>query len=678
MNTVLKIFLSLSFSGSLLILALLLGKRLFRDKISRQWQYYIWLVVVLRLLLPFGPEADLLGGIYQAVDQAIAQAAALPEQHTPMGQRQPGPNALGDDAAPADGLVQGHENADSLDSSDSPDSLYSPDNLDSSDSPGSLDISAEGLAAVHPLRDMGRLLRDHIWLAWLVPALGLLICKITVYQSFLHYIHVGLAPVSDMEMLNRLSIAAERAGVKGTVELCVNPLISSPMLIGFFRPCIVLPGADSSEKDFQYIILHELIHYKRRDLFYKWLVQLTVCLHWFNPLVHLMSREITRACEFSCDEAVLAKMGESSAQDYGKALLNAMAAVGRYRENTGAVTLSANKRLLKERLEAIMECKGRSKGIKILTAALTLCVVLGAAFIGVYKLGTAAGSAQTVAPSGTPPDVNGMSSDTIEGQQDASEVQPDRSEAQQDAVDTDARPELGRDEASDELEEKQEKEWAEAQTAEYAAAGVTMDGKDYYYQGQLVNIFLDIRADRSFYTLDLNPAGTVNIKIIRDADNKITDVAYMNEAEAGELLEDIGDDEENPDDEDLQETGGGRIWHPHLIPIDLETMAEGEIVWLGDYTLSDGDRLWYAVTAETGNRLQVGFAEPGDESLNEVYHSVSNQRQEDGTLECIASITCRPPAEPVTYRLFLRAPEGALGNVKGSISIGYKAEAEDY
>ena len=239
MNTVLKIFLFLSFSGSLLILALLLGKRFFRDKISRQWQYYVWLVVVLRLLLPFGPEADLLGGIYQAVDQVIAQAAALPEQNTSTGQRQPGPNALGGDAAPADGLVQGHENADSPGSSDS---LYGPGDLDSSDSPSSLDVSAEGLAAVHPLRDIGRLLRDHIWLAWLVP--GLLIRKITVYQSFLHYIHVGLAPVTDMEMLNRLSIAAERAGVKRTVELCVNPLISSPMLIGFFRPCIVLPGAD--------------------------------------------------------------------------------------------------------------------------------------------------------------------------------------------------------------------------------------------------------------------------------------------------------------------------------------------------------------------------------------------------------------------------------------------------
>lgn len=60
MNTVMKIFLSMSCSGSLLILVLLLGKRFLKDRISRQWQYYIWLAVILRLLLPFGPEVNLL------------------------------------------------------------------------------------------------------------------------------------------------------------------------------------------------------------------------------------------------------------------------------------------------------------------------------------------------------------------------------------------------------------------------------------------------------------------------------------------------------------------------------------------------------------------------------------------------------------------------------------------
>ena len=376
MNAVLKIFLSMSFSGGLLILALLLGKKFLKNKISRQWQYYIWLVVVLRLLLPFGTEVSLLGKTYQAADQAITQAAPLPSQ-------QPAINAPGNIPAPAVDLDKNNETVNS---------------------------PAENLTTAHPLQEIWGLLANHVWLVWLVVALGLLIRKVTIYQGFMRYIHAGLTPVSDIELLDRLSITAEQADIKKPIELCINPMISSPLLTGFFRPCIVLPNADISEKDFRYIILHELTHYKRRDMFYKWLVQITLCLHWFNPLVHLMSREITKACEFSCDEAVLAKMGSSNAQDYGKTLLDAMVAVGRYKENLGAVTLSENKQLLKERLGAIMKFREQSRSVKILTVLLTLCVVLGAAFVGVYSLGPATANAHAASLPGTPLDTTGRPS----------------------------------------------------------------------------------------------------------------------------------------------------------------------------------------------------------------------------------------------------------------------------
>ena len=95
---------------------------------------------------------------------------------------------------------------------------------------------------------------------------------------------------------------------------------------------------------------------------------------------------------------------------------------------------------------------------------------------------------------------------------------------------------LDRKDEFDELKEKQEKEWAEMQMEEYEAVGVTMvDEKTYYYQGQLVNIFLDIRKEGSFCTLNMNPAGTVNIKITRDANDDITGVAYMTEAEVDSI-----------------------------------------------------------------------------------------------------------------------------------------------
>lgn len=587
MNLVLKVFLSMSFSGALLILALLCCKRLLKDKISRQWQYYIWLVVILRLLLPFGPEINLMGKLYQSVDQIIIRAAPISEVQSAL-------NAPGDVIAPAASFNSDTQNANS---------------------------PTEKSTAEHPFQDIVTLLMNHMWLIWLAAALGMLIRKATIYQSFLRYISAGLTPVSDLGILDRLSAATERAGVKKSVELCVNPLISSPMLIGFFHPCIVLPSVEIPAEDFQYIVLHELTHYKRLDIFYKWLVQITVCLHWFNPLVYLMEREITKACEFSCDEAVLAKIGCDNRQDYGKTLLDAMAAVGKYTESPGAVTLSENKQLLKERLGAIMNFKKKSKTIRLLTGALSLCVMLGAAFVGVYPAQAkepdspnskavkneqgdlsqiekyyGAGSFPLFAIAFSRLDENAQRtwleklytandpaffSVAVSGLNtnsspftDFSEKAYEEGETAFFSILTDYMDEskldswldralkdekwnfqsilfdkLRRGDDFDALKDKREKELEEAREAEYKAAGVTMDGKNYYYQGQLVNIFLDIRANKSFYTLNMNPAGSVHVKIIRDRDDKIADVAYMTEDEVSRLLEGMTDDDDW-DDED--------------------------------------------------------------------------------------------------------------------------------
>ncbi len=635
MNEILKVFLSMSFSGALLILALLLGGRLLKNKISRQWQYYIWLIVILRLVLPFGTETSLMGKMYQDMDDGISQAVSLYERPTPF-------YTSGDISTLEDifHFAVGAE-ADNENAACSAEGLISVRPAEGLAPAG----PTEDLAAASPLQDIASLLINHIWIIWLAATLGMVIRKVTIYQSFIRYIKAGLAPVADMRILDQLSIVAGQAGVKKPVELCVNPLVSSPMLIGFFHPCIVLPGVDISEKDFRHIVLHELTHYKRGDMFYKWLVQITVCLHWFNPFVYLMGREIAKACEFSCDEAVLAKIGYDNARGYGETLLGAMAAIRGYKENLGVAGLSENKQLLKERLGAIMDFKRKSKAIRFLTVLLTLGVVSGASFIGVYAAAAPSGevlnesllTSGLMGTDGIPmrggtftqeenPVQDGTKADSNEAflqmeQYYSADSLPlfgiafsrlDESEQKiwleklyanedfaffsvavsglgtnsflfadfaQRAYDdgeigffsilADCMDEtkleswldqaledgkwnfqsvlfdrLERGGEFDELEEKREREWDKARKEEYQSVGVTIDGKNYYYQGQLVNIFLDIRANKSLYTLNMNPAGTVNIKIIRDADDKIADAAYMTEAEVIELLEDKGE----PDD----------------------------------------------------------------------------------------------------------------------------------
>lgn len=656
MTQIFKTVLSMSLSGTVLIAALLLGIRLLKGRLGRQWQYYIWLIVVMRLLLPFGPEASLMGQAHRALERMTVQ----------MKQGTQGAWLSGEDSAnPAQGV--GQSAGESIERRVGQNAGAGTEWSDGQDTGqnGTQGTVRQGLEAVgekaeEPAAENDRMMADslrqadgkgaslgtgqvflraaafagnYLWVIWLTVASGMLIRKGSMYQSYIRHVTAGAEPVCDTAFLDRLAVMAERAGIGRPVELCVNPQVSSPMLVGYFHPCIILPDADVPEKDFQYIVMHELTHYKRRDIWYKWLVQFAVCLHWFNPFVHLMSREIDRACEFACDEAVVAKMGYGYAADYGKTLLNAMAAGGTFREPLAVITMSANKELLRERLGAIMSFIPKTKKAGIITAGLTVGIALGAVFIGVYPASASepdkAGMSVTDSAEGTgisdkdkAPVAKNISETAVskeaawadaekyykagslpqfyiafgeldekaqekwldriyaDGNHPFFSVSVKRLDADSPLVQTFAQKfyeddevaffsiladeimseetlegwldqalsdqkwnfqsmlydKLNRDEEKDELDKALEEEQREA----YRLVGVTWNGKNCYYEGQLVNIFLDIHMpNRSFYTLDMNPAGTVNIKIIRSADGQITGVAYMTEAEVAELFGDI-------------------------------------------------------------------------------------------------------------------------------------------
>lgn len=634
----------MSSSGAVLIGVLLSVVRLLKGRLGRQWQYYIWLIVVLRLLLPFGPEASLLGRAYQIADRMMTQAIGGTQETGLSGQdsvrdtaQSVGQNAgTGTDRGDGQYTQQsGGQGAarEELDIAGEKAEESATENVAAVGLPQAAAEADHGdmrLKSGHILPEAAAFAGKYLWVIWLAVAFGMLIRKISMYQGYMKYVKAGAAEVCDIALLDRLAATADQLGVSRTVELCVNPLVASPMLVGYFHPCVVLPRADVPEKEFCWIAMHELMHYKRRDILYKWLVQVTVCLHWFNPLVHWMSREIDRACEFACDEAVVGKMGYDHAADYGETLLNAMAAGGIYREPFATVTMSANKELLRERLGAIMNCKKRKKAMGIIAAGLTVCVALGAFFIGVYPASarepdqarmpvtdraegtflpekaevskeTAWADAERYYEANSLPQFyiafgeldeqeQEMWLDRIyaDGNHPFFSVSVKRLDVESPLVQTFARrfyedddvaffsiladetmmseetlegwldqalsdqkwnfqsmlyDKLNRGEEKDELE----KALAEEQREAYRSVGVTWNGKNCYYEGQLVNIFLDIHTpNQSFYTLDMNPAGTVNIRIIRSADGRVTGVAYMTEAEVKELFGDMyGDGEED-------------------------------------------------------------------------------------------------------------------------------------
>jgi beta-lactamase regulating signal transducer with metallopeptidase domain len=221
-------------------------------------------------------------------------------------------------------------------------------------------------------------------LVWLVVAIALFVRKITIYQSFARYIKAGRTEVDDIKELERFGKIVEQEKIRVPVGLYTNSLISSPLLMGFFRPYIVLPTLEINDTDFKNIIVHEITHLKRGDMFYKWFVQLVICLHWFNPLVYLMGREINNACEFSCDEAVAKNLNTDQITAYGNTLLNSLGR-GSYKSSVSAVTLNENKKILMGRLASLKKIKKNSLARRGVEFVLCIVVFAGAVACGAYS-----------------------------------------------------------------------------------------------------------------------------------------------------------------------------------------------------------------------------------------------------------------------------------------------------
>ena len=82
------------------------------------------------------------------------------------------------------------------------------------------------------------------------------------------------------------------------------------MLSGTLRPVIWLPADPIPEPELRYALIHELTHWRRRDVPLKWLTTAAAALHWFNPAVWLAARAVERDCELACDEAAVSGLDQ--------------------------------------------------------------------------------------------------------------------------------------------------------------------------------------------------------------------------------------------------------------------------------------------------------------------------------------------------------------------------------
>ena len=153
---------------------------------------------------------------------------------------------------------------------------------------------------------------------WAPGAMAFLLTLFISYLIFLNRKKKNSTAVSDGEILKSVK---KELGIKRNIPIRMADDVSSPMLIGVLFPCVYIPSQTVSDDKMRMILRHELTHYKRGDLVIKWFAALVNAIHWFNPLCYLACKNLSEACEISCDMAVTQNMSEEEQKVYMQTIL---------------------------------------------------------------------------------------------------------------------------------------------------------------------------------------------------------------------------------------------------------------------------------------------------------------------------------------------------------------------
>lgn len=306
-------------SVTLVAALLLLVKHIFRDKLSPRWQYGVWLILALRILLPVSTTR----GILLPLPLFLESWKASAEQHLS--------SAYSGTFAP---LSLTHA---------FPVPTSTPESL-----------------------------TDWLFLLYSAGVLLFLLRYLFSYIKLRHLLSKG-APVSPA-MQSRIHTVCEQYGLNACTAVAVDG-ISSAFICGVFRPVLALPADKDTE---ELILLHELLHLKHRDALQSILWCFLRSLHWCNPFLYPVFCIIENDMESLCDQRVLEHLDGEDRRIYGKLLLSM--ANDTYARATGTTSISNGGKNIARRITAIVRFKKYPKGMALvsLCAALLLaspCII---------------------------------------------------------------------------------------------------------------------------------------------------------------------------------------------------------------------------------------------------------------------------------------------------------------
>lgn len=307
---------ALSWRTGWLVAALVALRFVVRGRIPAQVWFAVWIVVAVRLLLPFSVPVA-----WSPFDSTIGRTAVVAVERV----------AEQDAAAKWGGAV------------------------------AEPTVVTEGASAtVEPKRVAVAVpwsWREVAMALWLAGVVGLGGLRLVASRNFRRELRKARR-VTDGRWSALVTEEARMAGLGASVVCLETAAVEAPALYGWLRPHLLFPpgfAAQLTDDELRFVVRHELGHWRRRDLIAQALMQMAVVVHWFNPLVWVAARLARTDSELACDEFVLCREAAGGASAYGATLLKVLGVVGERRRPLAVVGILENRRQLAERVRMIAD-----------------------------------------------------------------------------------------------------------------------------------------------------------------------------------------------------------------------------------------------------------------------------------------------------------------------------------
>ncbi|EGT5468569.1 M56 family metallopeptidase [Clostridioides difficile] len=190
---------------------------------------------------------------------------------------------------------------------------------------------------------------------WLFVTIVIAVYTFIKYTRFKNLVVDVSYDIEDNDINCIYKNLLKELNIKKKIELRDSDELISPAGMGLFKSYIFLPDYSYSKSELTWILKHELMHFKNKDILIKFLVLSVRIIYWFNPLVYVMSNRVNLDCELCCDESVIYNCSFNDKKEYALALIKSIKLSKEC--NRGILLTDFNRTNLEKRLESIISKK---------------------------------------------------------------------------------------------------------------------------------------------------------------------------------------------------------------------------------------------------------------------------------------------------------------------------------